>query len=306
MVAILAALCAAALFAIAAALQHRSAGLVTDADTVRTAGVAAFVSETLRHPLWVAGSIADIVGFGLHAVAVRDGPLTLVQPLLVTGVLFALPLRRVLEHRHPRREELGWAAALAVGLVFFLTISTPTNGAAQAADPVPTVISFAVVGLAILVCSFVGRRSSGGTAAVTLGVGAGLAFAGTAGLLKETMEIVNRGPGALFTTWPLYALIIVGGIGLLLNQLAYQAGPLHFSLPAVTIVDPIVSLVIGVAVFDERFRNGTPYLVGEAFGLALIVAAAVRLTRSDPKEPTSFIRPESSKAQKEHPACQIC
>ena len=206
MVAILAALCAAALFAIAAALQHRSAGLVTDADTVRTAGVAAFVSETLRHPLWVAGSIADIVGFGLHAVAVRDGPLTLVQPLLVTGVLFALPLRRVLEHRHPRREELGWAAALAVGLVFFLTISTPTNGAAQAADPVPTVISFAVVGLAILVCSFVGRRSSGGTAAVTLGVGAGLAFAGTAGLLKETMEIVNRGPGALFTTWPLYAL----------------------------------------------------------------------------------------------------
>jgi len=47
-------------------------------------------------------------------------------------------------------------------------------------------------------------------------------------------------------------------------------------------VDPIVSLVIGVAVFDEQFRNGPSDLVGEAFGLALVVAAAVGLTRSVP------------------------
>ena len=78
LVATLAALSAAGLIAIAAALQHRSAGLVTDADLLRTAGVAGFVSKTLRHPLWIVGSLVDIAGFGLHALALRDGPLTLV------------------------------------------------------------------------------------------------------------------------------------------------------------------------------------------------------------------------------------
>ncbi len=45
-------------------------------------------------------------------------------------------------------------------------------------------------------------------------------------------------------------------------------------------VDPVVSLVIGVAIFDEQFRNSPIDLVGEAFGLALVVAAAIGLTRS--------------------------
>jgi hypothetical protein len=282
LVATLAALAAAALFAVAAAVQHRSAGLVSDADVGRTVGLAGFVSKTLRHPLWIAGSLADIAGLGLHALALRDGPLALVQPLLVSGVVFALPLRQLLEHRRPRRQELAWAAALALGLVLFLTISTPTNAAQQPPDPIPTVISVALIGLGILACWLVGRRATGPTAAVVLGAGAGLAFAGAAGLLKESMDILDQGVGTLFTTWPLYALIVVGAIGLLLNQLAYQAGPLRYSLPTITTVDPVISLVVAVAVFDERFRGAPPYLLGEAVGLGLVVAAAVALTRSDP------------------------
>ena len=85
--------------------------------------------------------------------------------------------------------------------------------------------------------------------------------------------------------WPPYALVAVGAIGVVLNQLAYQAGPLSFSLPAITSVDPVVSLVIGLAVFDEHFRNGPADLLVEALGLALVVTAATGLTRSDPRSP---------------------
>ena len=119
---------------------------------------------------------------------------------------------------------------------------------------------------------------------MALGIAAGLAFAATAGLLKETVDGLGRGAGALPTTWPGYALLVVGGLGLLLNQLAYQAGPLRASLPAITTVNPIVSLVIGVAVFDERFRSGAPYLAGEILALVLIAIAAVGLTRSGPAD----------------------
>jgi drug/metabolite transporter (DMT)-like permease len=285
LVATLASLLAAALFAVATAFQHRSAGLVTAADRERASNVAAFMARTLRHPLWIVGTLADVGGFGLHALALRYGPLTLVQPLLVTGVIFALALRQILEHRRPRRNELAWAGALAVGLVLFLTISTPAQGVAKPADPVPTIVLSTLIGVGVLGCFVVGRHASGSMAAAVLGTAAGLAYAATAGLMKEIVGTVSQGVWAVATSWPLYALIVVGIFGLMLNQLAFQAGPLRSSLSAITTVDPIVSLVIGVAVFDEQFRNGPGDVLGEALGLALVITAAVGLTRSDPSPP---------------------
>jgi hypothetical protein len=280
LVATLAALFAAALFGVSIALQHRSAGLVTEAQAKGGRAMTDFISGTLRHPLWIIGTTADVGGFALHAIALREGPLTLVQPLLVSSAVFALVLRQLLEHRAPRRDELAWAAALVVGLALFLTVSTPANGVAQAADPLPTLVIGGLIGLGVLGFVVAGRRSTGNTAAALLGTAAGLSYAAVAGLLKEDMGTLNRGMSALFTAWPLYALVAVGALGLLVNQLAYQAGPLSSSLPAIMTVDPIVSLVIGVAVFDEHFRNGPAALLGEAVGLALVVMAAGGLTRS--------------------------
>lgn len=279
-VATLAALLAAALFAIATALQHRSAGLVAGAGSREKPRPTTFMAKALRHPLWLTGFAADIAGFAVHALALREGPLTLVQPLLVSSVVFALPLRQLLEHRPPRGTELGWAAALAAGLVLFLTIATPVDGTAQPADVVPTTVSAVLIGLGIVGCSALGRRSTGSRAAVLLGTGAALAFACVAGLLKEAMDIFAHRGGVLAVGRPVGALVVVGAIGFALNQLAYQAGPLSSSLPAITTVDTLVSVVIGVAVFDEQFRHGPGDLLGEALGLALVVAAGIFLSRS--------------------------
>jgi drug/metabolite transporter (DMT)-like permease len=276
----LASLAAAMLFALASALQHRSAGLVAGGGPLGRAELGGFIASTLRHPLWAAGLAAGIAGFALHALALRYGPLTLVQPLLVSGVVFALPMRRLLEHRRPRPDEVGWALALAVGLVLFLVIATPAGGAPQAPDFAPTIVAGVLIGLGTVGFFVAGRRTSGSRAALSLGAAAALASAATAGLLKETVGIVSRGPGQLAASWPAYGLVAAGAVELVASQLAYQAGPLRVSLPVTTTVGPIVSLVIGVAVFDEQFRNGPIYLLGEAVGLALVVVAAVGLTRS--------------------------
>lgn len=277
--AIVAALSAAALFAVATAFQHRCAGLVTVVG-----GRGEFVSRTVRHPLWLVGLVANLAGLGLHAVALRDGPLTLVQPLLVVGVIFTLPLRQVLERRWPKRAEICWAAALSLGLAVFLILSTPTNGPVQGADPVPTVFCAAAIGLAVVGCVVAARRAAAALGAMLLGTAAGLLFAAAAALLKETTNMLSQGTAAVFTTWPLYALLAVGGVGLLLSQYAYRAGPLSASLPAITVVNPIMSVVIGVAVFDEPFRAAPGYLLGEVLGLALMAVAAAGLTRSVPEE----------------------
>ena len=130
------ALLAAALFGVSTALQHRSAGLVSEVDQ-GSDRVGAFIARALRHPLWIIGAVADIGGFVLHALALRLGPLTVVQPLLVSSIVFSVVLRELLERRWPRRSELVWATALTIGLVMFLAISVPSGRLSQPADPAP-------------------------------------------------------------------------------------------------------------------------------------------------------------------------
>jgi hypothetical protein len=280
----LAAVAAAAFFAVASAFQHRTAGLVAGGTLRRTRLVASFCAM-LRHPLWIMGSLAAIVGAILHAIALRDGPLTLVQPLLVTSVVFALPLRAWLEGHKPRRAEVGWAVALTLGLAFFFAIAVPGDATAQASDAVPTIVAAALIAPGIIVCTILGRRASGGRAASLLAAAAALAFAAGAGLLKEVMDLFNQGIVVVASHWPVYALVVIAVVGLVLNQLAYSAGPLSSSLPVLSTVDPVVSLIIGVAVFDEPFRNGPLDLLGESVGLAIVLLAAVRLTRSRSRAP---------------------
>lgn len=276
------ALVAAGLFGVSTAFQHRSAGLVTDGTRVgeRPGG---FMVRTLRHPLWIIGAVADIGGFALHALALRVGPLTVVQPVLVSSIVFAVVLRELLERRWPRRSELVWATALTIGLVLFLTISAPAVRVAQPPDRVPAIVVGVLIVVGVVGFFVCGRRSTGSVAAALLGTATGLSYAAVAGLLKEDMSLLNRGVGALVGSWPLYALIAVGAFSVVVNQLAYRAGPLSSSLPTIMAADALVSLVIGASVFDEGFRIGAADLLGEAAGLALMLAASVGLTRSGPE-----------------------
>jgi EamA domain-containing membrane protein RarD len=95
-------------------------------------------------------------------------------------------------------------------------------------------------------------------------------------------ELSRHGVVAVFTTWPLYGLGLAGLLSLLLSQLAYEAGPLRASLPAITVVGPVISLVIGVAVFDEPFRHTPVAVIAEAVGLVVVVCAVVLLTSRGP------------------------
>lgn len=281
LLATLAALAAAALFALATALLHRSAGSVRSAAS----GAARFVVQNARQPLWAAGMVAELAGFGFHALAVHSGPLTLVQPLLVSGVVFALPLRQVIEGRRPAGRELLWAAALAVGLTVFLLAATPGPGRANPPDRLPTALCVVVVAVGLAALGGTGIRSGGVRAAGLLGAAAGLAFAAVAALLKVTTAEVARGPVVLFSDWPVYGLVLVGVTGLVLDQLAFRAAPLRFSLPALSTVDPIASLIIGVAVFDEPFRATPAAVIGEIVGLGLVVVTVLALTRSEAGTP---------------------
>jgi len=87
-----------------------------------------FVVALLRNPMWLAGWGALAGGFVFQALALHAGQLSVVQPLLVTELVFALALRRVWLHQ-PIRVVTWWAATLTcVSLSLFLAMSEPQGG----------------------------------------------------------------------------------------------------------------------------------------------------------------------------------
>jgi hypothetical protein len=277
------ALGASAAFAVATALEHRSARDVPDARGLRPRQLASFVRATLAHPWWLAGVGFGVVGFVLHAFALHNAALSVVQPLLVSKVLFALPLNHRLRGERSTPAELWWALALVTGLGGFLfaaTAGVPDNH--QPAERGPAVAA-AILAVAVVVsCALGARRGGRGAAAALLGAATGVVFAGTATLIKACTNVLTHGPVALLTSWQLYALLVAGATGLLLNQLAFQAGPLAASLPAITVVGPLTAVLLGVVVYDENLRHTPLAIVGEVVFLGLFALAAIILTHREP------------------------
>ncbi|HEY9304248.1 MAG TPA: DMT family transporter, partial [Mycobacterium sp.] len=111
------------------------------------------------------------------------------------------------------------------------------------------------------------------------GVATGIVHAGTATLTKAATNLLARSPTTLVTSWQLYTLVAAGAVGLLLNQLSFQAGPLTASLPAITVVNPLLAVLLGIMVYDENLRHTPWAITAEAGFLALLTAAAFALTR---------------------------
>jgi drug/metabolite transporter (DMT)-like permease len=111
-VAVPAALASALAFGTAAALQHRETGEVDR----RGALDPGLLPSLARRPLWLVGIVADVLAVGLQGLALRFGPVSLVQPLLVAGLPFAVLLSCLLGRRAPRTAELQGIVLCAVGL----------------------------------------------------------------------------------------------------------------------------------------------------------------------------------------------
>lgn len=261
---------AAVAFAASSALKHVSAGDVPDAQTLHLRGLGRLAAATLSHRYWLAGLGFDAVGLGLQAVALHLGELALVQPLLVTGLLFALLFRHRL-HGDARlsRQQALWAGALCAALAGFLAVADIGGHSGGDVDRLPAVIAGVVGAVATVTCVELGRRQRGGEAAALMGVAVGVIYASTAALLKALTDIAAHGVAAVATSWQLYVFVALGGAGLLLNQVAFQAGPMTASLPAASTIDPLLSVVVGVAVYDEKVHTGPT----GGFLLALLLVA---------------------------------
>ncbi len=267
-------LASAAAYGLAAVLQHQAA-VREPAELSMTAGL---LVQLARRPLWLVGNALDIVGFLLQFVALRQGSLALVEPVLVLSLVFALPVSAGLARRRVRPGELGAAALVAGGLGLFLGVGRPGAG-----HPHATLVGWAalavVVAAVVLACTQGARGGSPRRAALLLAAGAGISFGYVAALTERAGHQLDRGLVHTFTTWTPYAMILAAVAALLLTQSAFQAGELRLSLPTLTIAQPVVAIAIGQALFGEHLRTVGLAPLWEALGMALMCLGVFTLAR---------------------------
>lgn len=274
--ALLAALGAALGFALSTSLQHHAAG---DApETVH--GAAHLLGHLLRRPRWLAGQVLAFVSFCLHAFALHAGPLALVQPIVVSGIVLAVPMRAALtRHRPPPGEVLSVVVA-AIGLAAFLVAAGRMDG--QSGSTGRTSILFTVVGAACAgIFHLLARRArSVPLRAGLYGVVAGVLFGLVAGLVKLSLQLLaDGGVPALLTGWPMWTLIVLGLSGVATNQQAYRVGALSASMPILNVVNVVVAVTFGVVVFSEIPSHTPLALTVEGFAMVCIAAGLAGLSR---------------------------
>ena len=256
-------------FALAAALSS-AVNLITQ----HSASVSAPEAEKGWH----------LVVYLFQAVALHYGQLSVVQPVLVTELVFVLVLRRMWIGQGVA--QAAWAAALVVcgALAAFLAAAEPTGGHSSP-ETAEWLSALPVFGGAAAVLATLGTRGPPTRRAALLAAAAGLAWALTATFVKTATEtLATHGVGGMLTRWPVYALAASVTVGTLLYQSALHVGPLSVSQPLLAIVNPLASIILSVWLFDERFTHSPARIALAAVAMAVLAVGVIVLSRKAPKD----------------------
>jgi drug/metabolite transporter (DMT)-like permease len=279
----------AALFvAVGSALQHQGVG---DADAPEQGGIA-LVIRLLKNKPWMAGLIITGLSTLLHAAALKDGTLAVVETVMAINLAMALPVRAWLERAKPSAAQTLAALVLTVGVAVFIVAANPTDG-----DMTPNgggaFLILAVGIIFALVCiAIASRTQKERVAGVTLGLAGGVLYGLAGGVLKTVVaQLLTNPVGALFS-WPLWVLIGLNAWAFVLHQEAYARAPLRASLPALSVSNPIAGIIFGGFVFDEIPAHSLLAVFGELVGLAIIGGSILALAQRDPgrhrRQPSFF------------------
>ena len=274
MVAVLLACAAAAVSAAGTSLQHRAANILPELGTS-----APSLPRLARKPDWLLGIGLSGAAFGLHAAALRQGSLSIVQPVVVSAIVFAVFIRAALDRRLPAGKELAWATYTWAGLALF--IAALSSGTAERAADDGTARIFFVGGILItdMAVLLAQRTTTPARRGLLLGGAAGVLFGLIAGLVKVFIAQTGIGMPAVLGQWTLWGILILGAGALLLNQLAYQAARLSVTMPVLNMVDVLVAIGFGSAVFGERHLTSPAQLIAELAGLFAMGVGVWQLAR---------------------------
>ncbi|MDT0304406.1 DMT family transporter [Streptomonospora wellingtoniae] len=274
--------------AIAGALAVAAGAAFQERAVVRAPrlGQLRLLSFLVRSRGWCLGTLLTVAGVVAHMVALSGAPLIIVQPIGVSGLLFAVMLSAFFRRQRLKKAQVIGSLAVTAALAGLLATLPDHAGA-----PVPTRAETFLMPLGcagvMLACLAAARFTGPVTRAWTLALAGGVAYGATSAFARVIGSAAVADVLAIVQPLSLVGLAI-GLSGAMIVQNAYRSG--HFALAYATLLisDPLSAAVIGVVLFDERIPTGPvegTIAVGAAVLLVVGVVTLARASRPAPAPP---------------------
>lgn len=270
------ALVASAIFALSTVLQQRG-GLKAPPLSLRHPASFARLGGQVT---WLVGFALLIPGWILQAMALDRGRVAVIQPIFTMTIVFVLPLGWWLTAQTVTARQVLEACVVVLGLSFFIVFGDPAGGRTDAPNW-QWLLAIAVIAvLSAIVLSVGGARAGLSVRAGAYGTVAGVLSGLAATLCKPTVELLHTGGvGGVLGSWMVYVLGIAGLLGVLLQQVALQTGRLAPAVATGAVANPLVSVLLGIAILEERLAPPTWHkaVAFAALGCALAASVAISL-----------------------------
>jgi drug/metabolite transporter (DMT)-like permease len=287
------ALLSAVWFALSAALQQRGQFTLARGGTA-VEGVAGLV-RLLAVPIWLLGTLVLLLGYATQGAALDRGKLVVVQPLMVTTIVWALPLGHWLTGQLVNARQVLGAGVVVLGLALFVLVGDPDAGVDQADTRNLVIATLIITAIVAALLLWLRSKSAPALRAAVLGVCAGFFFGLSASFAKPVINDLHVSVGDAAGAWQTWALLGFGFVAFVIQQLSLATGQLAPAMAAVSVSNPAVSVILGIVLFEERLtRPGWHVLVAvlallAALGGAVLITLANRETELPGAEPARAV-----------------
>jgi drug/metabolite transporter (DMT)-like permease len=224
---------------------------------------------------WLIGTGALLVGYLLQAIALDNGRLSIIQPLLVTTVVFALPMGYYLTDQVVGRREVIGAIVVVLGLALYAVFGDPAAGNDTAPND-EWLIALTAVTVICGALFVAARRATKHRKASLLGITSGILYGTSACLVKQvTTQLNDGGVAEVLENWQFWAMSVAGIVAFVIQQMSLREGFLATSVATVSVANPIISIIIGILLFDEALSEPTWHKLVAWIGLGLGMLGAV-------------------------------
>jgi drug/metabolite transporter (DMT)-like permease len=243
---------------------------------------------------WLSGFALMLTGLACQTIALTFEPVSVVQPVLASGVVLVLVLSRLVLRERLHGGETWCVAAIAVSVVLLAMSASGVKDSHHASPGwvAAVMVPSAVVGLVFAVGSLRARIRRRGTtvAGVWAGVGTGLLYGVAAlaikalsGILVGHQTATSIAIGVLTSPY----LYVLGGslaVAMLLFQAALQAGRASIVVPVSNVTGSVYFMIAGTWLFHEQLPDSPGRLGLRLAGIALAVLVLVVLGRQAPEQ----------------------
>lgn len=275
--AVLLAALGAASYACAARLQHGGVHRATDDGSLALRDLPALI----RQRRWLFGMAALALGALLHAVALGMAPLSVVQPIGVLAIAGVVLLAAGLDRVGLPKLALAGAVLSMVGVGTFVFLAARSAVATDV--PLSAQRTAAqVLGLVVVALAIVGALRKGMSRCLALAAAAATLFGFVSVLARAVSYRIRTGElldSSILTVLSLAIALVVGGW---LLQQAYASGPPVVVVAVLTVVDPVVSVGVGVVLLGEAARMSPYAIAGQVAGAIVAIIGVITLARFHP------------------------